>query len=68
MKAKELFAALEAYQSSKRCVAKYARKDTPKYLMDKLNRLERRAMTRAEEALDQYVTERIVMYFGADGK
>lgn len=69
MNTKELFASLEAYQSAKRCVAKYAKRgDTPKFLMDKLNRLERRARLRAEEALDDYVSKRIAAYFGADGK
>lgn len=68
MTARELFAAMEAYQSAKRCVSKYAKGNTPKYLMDKLKRLERRAMIKAEEALDEYVSDQIAAYFGSDGK
>lgn len=68
MKAKDLFEALEAHLSAKRCVAKYAKGETPKYLMDKLKRLERIARQNAEAALDEYVRGQIEAYFGADGK
>lgn len=68
MKAQDLFDALDAYQSAKRTVARYAKEDTPKYLMSKFKRLERVARKNAESALDDYVRARIAEYFGADGK
>lgn len=68
MKSSELFEALEAHQSAKRCVARYAKSDTPKYLMDKFKRLERIARKNAEDALDEYVQSQIATYFGADGR